>query len=140
MYISTTGVDRLQENLLIALISTSAGAWIASPAFQDDMMIAMAKPYSTLSSSLFAAVWTAGMAAMMLPAISPVNLLYGKLVKNSSTTLVVEGGKGPNLVKMVLFVGCYLAVWALIGLTLLLSWSLLLNGAVAATGLLSVIY
>jgi len=140
MYISTTGMDRLQKILLIALISTSAGAWIASQAFQDDMMIAMAKPYSPLSISLFAAVWTAGMAAMMFPAISPVILLYGKLVKNSSTTLVVEGGKGPNLVKMTLFVGCYLAVWALIGLALLLSWSLLLSSAVAATGLSSVIY
>ena len=142
MYISTTGMDRLQKILLIALISTSAGAWIASQAFQEDMMIAMAKPYSPLSVSLFAAVWTAGMAAMMFPAISPVILLYSKLVKNSysSTTLVVEGGKGPNLVKMALFVGCYLTVWALIGLALLLSWSLLLNSAVAATGLSSVIY
>ena len=140
MYISTTGMDRLQKILLIALISTSAGAWIASQAFQDDMMIAMAKPYSPLSISLFAAVWTAGMAAMMFPAISPVILLYAKLVKNSITTLVVEGGKGPNLVKMALFVGCYLTVWALIGLALLLSWSLLLNSAVAATGLSSVIY
>jgi predicted metal-binding membrane protein len=133
-------MDRLQKTLLISLVSVSAAAWIASQAFQADMTRAMAAPYSALSISLFVAVWTAGMAAMMFPAISPVVLLYNRLVKNrdSSATLVVEGGRYP--VKTALFVGCYLAVWALTGLTLLLGWSLLLNGAIAATGMSSVIY
>jgi predicted metal-binding membrane protein len=135
-------MDRLQKILLIALISTSAIAWTASQAFQADMMGAMAAPYSALSVSLFVAVWTAGMAAMMFPAISPVVLLYNRLVKNSdsNTTLVVEGGKGPYSAKMALFVGCYLVVWVLTGLALLLGWSLLLNSAVAATGLSNAIY
>jgi predicted metal-binding membrane protein len=142
MYISSSSMDKLQKILLIALISTSAGAWIASQAFQNDIMVAMNTPYNLLSISLFAAVWTAGMAAMMFPAISPVILLYSKLVKNSysNTTLVVGDGKGPYSVKMVLFVGCYLAVWALTGLALLFGWSLLLNSAVAATGHSSAIY
>jgi predicted metal-binding membrane protein len=133
-------MDRLQKVLLIALVSTSAGAWVVSQTFQTDMMNALAAPQSALSVSLFVAVWTAGMAAMMFPAISPVVLLYNRLAKNSdsSTTLVVEGGsKGTYLVKMALFIGCYLAVWALTGLVLLLGWSLLLNSAIAATGLLS---
>lgn len=133
-------MDRLQKTLLISLVSVSVAAWAATQAFQADMMIAMAGPYSALSVSLFVTVWTAGMAAMMFPAISPVVLLYNRLVKNrdSSTTLVVEGGR--YSVRMVLFVGCYLAVWALTGLALLLGWSLLLNSAVAATGLSSIIY
>jgi predicted metal-binding membrane protein len=133
-------MDRLQKTLLISLISISAAAWATSQAFQTDMMRAMAAPYSALSVSLFVAVWTAGMAAMMFPAISPVVLLYNRLAKNSdgSTTLVVKGGSYP--VKMALFVGCYLAVWALTGLALLLGWSLLLNGAVAASGLSGAIY
>ena len=135
-------MDRLQKTLLIALISTSAAAWAASQAFQADMMNAMMASSSALSVSLFVAVWTAGMAAMMFPAISPVVLLYNRLVKDggSNTTLVVEGGRGRYSVKMSLFVGCYLAVWALTGLVLLLGWSLLLNNAVAATGLSGVIY
>ncbi len=135
-------MDRLQKTLLIALISTSAAAWAASQAFQADMMNAMMAPSSALSVSLFVAVWTAGMAAMMFPAISPVVLLYNRLVKDggSNTALVVEGGRGRYSVKMSLFVGCYLAVWALTGLVLLLGWSLLLNNAVAATGLSGVIY
>lgn len=134
-------MDRLQKTLLIALISTSVTAWAASQAFQADMMNAMMAPSSALSVSLFVAVWTAGMAAMMFPAISPVVLLYNRLVKDgSNTALVVEGGRGRYSVKMSLFVGCYLAVWALTGLVLLLGWSLLLNNAVAATGLSGVIY
>jgi predicted metal-binding membrane protein len=141
MQITTAGMDRLQKTLLIALISTSAAAWAASQAFQADMMNAMVAPSSALSVSLSVAVWTAGMAAMMFPAISPVVLLYNRLVKNNgSTALVVEGGKGPYSVKMILFVGCYLAVWALTGLVLLLGWSMMLNNAVAATGLSGVIY
>lgn len=134
-------MDRLQKTLLIALISTSAAAWAASQAFQADMMNAMMAPSSTLFISLFVTVWTAGMAAMMFPAISPVVLLYNRLIKNNgSTTLVVEGGKGPYSVKMALFVGCYLAVWALTGLALLLGWSMLLNSAVAATGISGAVY
>jgi predicted metal-binding membrane protein len=133
-------MDRLQKTLLISLVSVSAAAWVASQAFQADMTRAMAAPYSALSVSLFVAVWTTGMAAMMFPAISPLVLLYNKLARNSDSnvTLMVEGGGYP--VKMALFVGCYLAVWALAGLALLLGWSLLLNSAVEATGLSVAIY
>ena len=135
-------MDRLQKALLIALISISVVAWTASQAFQAYMMSAMTAPYNALSISLFVAVWTAGMAAMMFPAISPIVMLYNRLVRNSAgdTALVVEGGKGSYSVKMLLFVGCYLAVWALTGIALLLGWSLLLNGAVTATGLSTAIY
>lgn len=135
-------MDRLPKTLLIALVLTSAAAWTASQAFQADMMNAMMAPSSALSVSLFVVVWTAGMAAMMFPAISPVVLLYNRLVKDggSNTALVVEGGRGRYSVKMSLFVGCYLVVWVLTGLVLLLGWSLLLNNAVAATGLSGVIY
>lgn len=105
------------------------------------MMNAMMAPSTAFSVSLFVAVWTAGMAAMMFPAISPVVLLYNRLVKNNgSTTLVVEGNKGPYSVKMALFVGCYLAVWAMTGLALLLGGSLLLDSAVAATGVSGAVY
>lgn len=140
-YVDTNaGMDRLQKTLLISLVSISAAAWISSQAFRTDMMGATAAPYSALSLSLFVAVWTTGMAAMMFPAISPVVLLYNRLVKNSdsNTTLVVKGGR--YSVKMALFVGCYLVVWALTGIALLLGWSLLLNRATAATGLPGAIY
>jgi predicted metal-binding membrane protein len=134
-------MDRLQKTLLVSLVSISAVAWAASQAVQAGIMSVMMAPYDALSVSLFVAVWTVGMAAMMFPAISPIVLLYNRLAKNGdSNTALVEVGKGPYSIKMVLFVGCYLAVWALAGLVLLLSWSLLLNSAVAVTGLTSAIY
>ena len=134
-------MDRLKKTLLIALISTSAAAWAASQALQADMMDAMMAPYSPLSVSLFVAVWTVGMAAMMFPAISPFVLLYNKLVRNSegSAALVIQENRGQYSIKMILFVGCYLGVWALTGLALLLGWSLL-NSAVASVGLSDIIY
>jgi predicted metal-binding membrane protein len=134
-------MDKLQKVLLISLISISAAAWAASSAFQADMMRAMMAPYSALSVLLFVAVWTTGMAAMMFPAISPIILLYNRLVKNGQggATLMVED-RGQYSSRMALFVGCYLAIWALAGLALVLGWSLLLNSAVAATGFSSAIY
>jgi predicted metal-binding membrane protein len=120
-------MDRLQKILIISLISTSAASWLVSQAFSAEMMSAMATPFGALPVSLFVAVWTAGMAAMMFPAISPVVLLYNRLIKNNDTALVVEARGAPYPLKMVLFVGCYLAVWALAGLVLLLAWSLPLS-------------
>lgn len=120
-------MDRLQKILIVSLVSTSAASWLVSQAFQAEMMSAMAAPFSALPVSLFVAVWTAGMAAMMFPAISPVVLLYNRLIRNNDTALVVETGKAPYPLKMALFVGCYLAVWALAGLALLLLWSLPLS-------------
>lgn len=127
-------MDRLQKTLLVSLVSISAASWLAAQAFQVEMMSAMAAPFDALSVSLFVAVWTAGMAAMMFPAISPVVLLYNRLVKGGSagTALVVESGKGSYSSKMVLFVGSYLAVWALTGLALLLAWSMAFNNLFAA--------
>jgi predicted metal-binding membrane protein len=101
------------------------------------------------------------MAAMMFPAISPMVLLYNRLIKNdnnndrinngkdkqvlSSTSIVIQGkndnansdneelDKRPSsyyFIKMILFVGSYLAVWALTGLVLLLAWSVPMNSFV----------
>lgn len=136
-----TWMDKLQKVLLISLISISAAAWVTSSALQVNMIYAMMAPNSALSVLLFVAVWTAGMAAMMFPAISPIILLYDRLVKNGqggATIMVQERGRYSS--RMVLFVGCYLAVWALTGLALLLGWSLLLNGAVVASGSSNAIY
>src|SRR5215207_7089315 len=73
-------MDRVQKAVVISLITTSAIAWIAS-IDQPDMMVAMTT-YNPLSISLFTASWTAGMAAMMFPAIAPMVLMYNRLVTN----------------------------------------------------------
>src|SRR5215211_5142242 len=75
-------MDRVQKAVVISLITTSAIAWFAS-IDSPDMMVAMTT-YNPLSISLFTASWTAGMAAMMFPAITPLVLMYNRLVMNST--------------------------------------------------------
>ena len=143
-------MHKLQKIILLSLVSTSALAWVVSKD-QPDMMKAM-MTYDPIIISLFTASWTVGMAAMMLPAISPMVLLYNRLIKSNndtgsgssigkdevSSSLVVEEKNNNDhntphsstfsyLLKMILFVGSYLAVWALTGLVLLLAWSVPLN-------------
>jgi len=137
-------MDQLKKILLISLICISAASWLISRVFQVEMMSAMAAPYDPVAVSLFVAVWTAGMAAMMFPAISPVVLLYSRLVRtgNRGATMVVEEQKnGLHSPKMILFVGSYLAVWAVTGLVLLLAWSFVVNEAIAnQQGTLAILY
>lgn len=151
-------MNKLQKIILLTLVSTSALAWVMSKD-QPDMMKAM-MTYDSIAIALFTVSWTAGMAAMMFPAISPMVLLYNRLIKSdnsdsisngkdkqvlSSTSIVIEG-KNDNansdneelderpssyyFIKMILFVGSYLAVWALTGLVLLLAWSVPMNSFV----------
>ena len=143
-------MHKLQKIILLSLVTTSALAWVVSKD-QPDMMKAM-MTYDPITISLFTASWTVGMAAMMFPAISPMVLLYNRLIKSNndtgsgssigkdevSSSLVVEeknnnDHKKPHsstfsyFLKMMLFVGCYLAVWALTGIVLLLAWSVPMN-------------
>lgn len=151
-------MNKLQKIILLTLVSTSALAWVMSKD-QPDMMKAM-MTYDSIAIALFTVSWTTGMAAMMFPAISPMVLLYNRLIKSdnsdsisngkdkqvlSSTSIVIEG-KNDNansdneelderpssyyFIKMILFVGSYLAVWALTGLVLLLAWSVPMNSFV----------
>jgi predicted metal-binding membrane protein len=152
-------MNKLQKIVLLTLVSTSALAWVMSKD-QPDMMKAM-MTYDSIAIALFTVSWTTGMAAMMFPAISPMVLLYNRLIKNdnnsdsisngkdkqvlSSTSIVIQGkndnansdneelDKRPSsyyFIKMILFVGSYLAVWALTGLVLLLAWSVPMNSFV----------
>jgi predicted metal-binding membrane protein len=151
-------MDKVPKAVVISLIATSALAWIAS-VNQPDMMVAMTT-YNPLSISLFTASWTAGMAAMMFPAITPMVLLYNRLVtnkgnnNNSSKRSVTiqeeeeeEEQKGkvrplpssfPSL-RILLFVGSYLFVWALTGIALLLGWSVVMNNTIMTTGSASLV-
>ena len=140
-------MDKVPKAVVISLIATSALAWIAS-VNQPDMMVAMTT-YNPFSISLFTASWTAGMAAMMFPAITPMVLLYNRLVTSkqnnrssqSSVTIqekeeqeedhskVTSSRSFPSL-RIILFVGSYLFVWALTGIALLLGWSVVMNNTI----------
>jgi predicted metal-binding membrane protein len=103
---------------------------------------------------LFTVIWTAGMAAMMFPAISPMVLLYDRMIKNKSNNEASSSKKGEAKesllvgidnckeqekmkssvslwstysLKMILFVGSYLLVWAITGIAILVGWSIPMN-------------
>jgi predicted metal-binding membrane protein len=134
-------MDRVPKAIVMSLIATSALAWIAS-INQPDMMVAMTT-YNLLSISLFTASWTAGMAAMMFPAITPMILMYNRLVTNTKnsrdnqSSVTIRSRKAassfPSL-RVVIFVGCYLLVWAATGIFLLLGWSVVMNSTIMTTG------
>ena len=138
-------MDRVQKAVVISLIITSAIAWFAS-IDSPDMMVAMTT-YNPLSISLFTASWTAGMAAMMFPAITPMVLMYNRLVINrkknrdrQSSVTIQEEKEGETIsstlpsLRVILFVGSYLLVWALTGIVLLLGWSAVMNSTIMTTG------
>ncbi len=153
MLLFCTAMNKVPKIVVISLIATSALAWIAS-INQPDMMVAMTT-YNPLSISLFTASWTAGMAAMMFPAITPMVLLYNRFVTNkennrssqNSVTIQKEKQNGkvisstssfPSL-KIILFVGSYLLVWALTGIALLLGWSVVMNSTIMTAGSTSIV-
>jgi predicted metal-binding membrane protein len=147
-------LNKIQKAVIASLIATSALAWIAS-INQPDMMVAMTT-YNLLSISLFTASWTAGMSAMMFPAITPMVLMYNRFATNnrednqSSVTIQEEEKEGKTTprpsfppLRVILFVGSYLLVWALTGISLLLGWSVVMNSTImttANTGLIQYLY
>ncbi|MDQ3909359.1 MAG: DUF2182 domain-containing protein, partial [Thermoproteota archaeon] len=140
-------MDRVQKAIVMSLITTSALAWIAS-INQPDMMAAMTT-YNPLSISLFTTSWTAGMAAMMFPAITPMVLMYNRFIINtknnrdnqSAVTLEEQQHQQHNKaissfpsLRVIIFVGSYLLVWAVTGVSLLLAWSVVMNSTIMTTG------
>lgn len=119
-------MDKLQKIILVSLVSISGFSWVLSTN-QPDMMNIMIT-YNPILLGLFTASWTAGMAAMMFPAIVPMVLLYNRITTNEQSISSVETLEPKfSTLKVILFVGMYLAVWALTGLGLLLAWSIPMN-------------
>lgn len=71
--------------IIIVLVSASVFTWSVSFWQYDTMMSSMMTfHYSPAALSLFTIVWTAGMAAMMFPAIVPMALFYNRLIDSSN--------------------------------------------------------
>ena len=153
-------MNRIQKILIFSLIFMSAIMWLVSIQQYDTMMSSMMMFYNPIALSIFTLIWITGMAAMMFPAISPMVLLYDRLIKSDNNSRVnrrVKEGKSSLIVskekekeeekeevkksssllaflrwpsyslKIILFVGSYLAVWAFTGITLLIAWSVPMN-------------
>ena len=117
----------LQKVIIASLLSIAGLSWILST-FQPDMMN-IVNSYDVTLIALFIASWTAGMAAMMFPAIVPMVLLYNKIITNkqSDSSAEIIQLKFPYSFKVILFVGMYLVIWTITGLVLLLGWSVPMN-------------
>ena len=127
-------MKKLQKLILVSLVSISIFSWIVS-INQPDMMSVMAN-YNPVLIGLFTASWTVGMAAMMFPAIVPMVLLYNKLLTNEQSISSAETERLESKfyrLKMILFVGMYLVIWALTGVGLLLAWSVPMNYVVISS-------
>jgi predicted metal-binding membrane protein len=134
--------------------------WLVLIQQYDTMMSTMMMFYNPMALSIFTLIWIIGMAAMMFPAISPMVLLYDRLIKSDNnsrvnrrvkeekSSLIVgkekeneeekeEVKKSSSLLaflrwpsyslKIILFVGSYLVVWAFTGIVLLIAWSVPIN-------------
>jgi predicted metal-binding membrane protein len=122
----------LQKVIIASLLSIAGLSWILS-IFEAEMMNIM-NSYDVISIALFTASWTAGMAAMMFPAIVPMVLLYSKIITNKQSDSSPETLqlKFPYSFKVIVFVGMYLVIWTITGLVLLLGWSVPMNIIVSA--------
>ena len=153
-------MNRIQKILIFSLIFISGIMWLVSIQQYDTMMSTMMMFYNPMALSIFTLIWIIGMAAMMFPAISPMVLLYDRLIKSDNnsrvnrrvkeekSSLIVgkekeneeekeEVKKSSSLLaflrwpsyslKIILFVGSYLVVWAFTGIVLLIAWSVPIN-------------
>jgi predicted metal-binding membrane protein len=84
--------------IIAILISISSLTWLVSIWQYDTMMSSMMTfYYNPAALSLFVVIWTAGMAAMMFPAIVPMILVYNRLIStNNATTSNNPGNSSTN--------------------------------------------
>ena len=142
-------MDRNQKVILICIISITGIAWVFSKDQPNTMKALML--YDPLEISLFTITWTVGMAAMMFPSITPMILQYNIQIRGRSdgsantgedmshSSLAVGGDDRPKRKDRtlslpilysslnIIFVGSYLAIWAITGITLLMAWSVPVN-------------
>src|SRR5919107_4346129 len=94
-------MNRIQKILIFSLLSISAIMWLVSIQQYNTMMSTMMIFYNPIALSIFTLIWTTGMAAMMFPAISPMVLLYNRLIKSNNNSRVnrrVKEGKSSLIV------------------------------------------
>jgi predicted metal-binding membrane protein len=78
-------MNKIQIILIISLVFASVIMWIISAQQYNTMMSTMIMVFhNPIAILLFTIIWTAGMAAMMFPAIAPMVLLYDRLIKTNN--------------------------------------------------------
>src|SRR5213080_1827212 len=103
--------NRGRRVLVATLLVLAALAWAATVALARSpaTMSVMPGRSAPAAAALFAGMWLVMMAAMMLPAIVPVVLLFRTVQRQ-------RGARGGAVAPAATFVSGYLAVWLLAGL------------------------
>jgi predicted metal-binding membrane protein len=103
--------DRGRHVLVATLLVLAALAWAATIALARSpaAMSVMPGQAAPAAAALFTGMWLVMMAAMMLPAIVPVVLLFRTVQRQ-------RGARGGPVVPAAVFVSGYLGVWLLAGL------------------------
>jgi predicted metal-binding membrane protein len=137
-------MERNQKVVLISIICITAISWLFSKNQPDTMKAMMV--YDPIGILLFSISWTVGMVAMMFPSITPMILVYNREIRGRARTVHCSAaddgfermGKTRALSLSILycslniiFVGSYLAIWTIMGITLLLAWSVPVNNFLA---------
>lgn len=98
-------VPAIATFVLLAVLAWAAVIfWARSPAMMD----AMPGQATLAGAALFVGMWLLMMAAMMLPAVTPIVLLFRTIQRG-------RGTDGRPVVPTVAFAAGYLAIWALAG-------------------------
>src|SRR5574342_1228197 len=108
-------MDKTQTIILISLLTISALSWVLLKDQSDPMEVMM--NFNLVTVLFFTVIWIMGMTAMMFPAISPMVLLYNKLIRNGEGQTVTV--RMPHVLQTIFFIGSYLAIWSLTGIALL---------------------
>ena len=95
----------------LALLALATLAWIGVIVWarSPSMMDAMPGAFAPTRAALFAGMWLVMMAAMMLPAVTPIVLLFRTVQRGRSSA-------GAGAVPTSVFVSGYLAVWLAAGI------------------------
>jgi Predicted metal-binding integral membrane protein (DUF2182) len=83
--------------IITIVLSISVLTWLVSIWQYDAMMSSMMTfYYNPAALSLFVVIWTAGMAAMMFPAIVPMILVFNRLINMNNATSNNPGNSNSN--------------------------------------------
>jgi predicted metal-binding membrane protein len=111
------GRDRFLPASLLLVLAALAWVGVILWARSSSMMDAMPGPVAPTRAALFAAMWLVMMAAMMLPAVTPIVLLF-------RTVQRARAARGKLAIPTSVFVSGYLAVWLAAGIAAFLVYAL----------------
>ncbi|MEK6911966.1 MAG: DUF2182 domain-containing protein, partial [Candidatus Thermoplasmatota archaeon] len=114
-------VEPFRLSVVVGIVALTAAAWVAAFLAGDMSTMAMMDPDVSMALA-FVAVWVVGMVAMMFPVMIPVVFAYDRVQRSSNPfdEKPAKKSRSWRAVAMSLFLSGYLAMYALLGVGVLL--------------------